>query len=237
MRIVRTHRERDMDQGSPTSRLDIAERLVKLTREIVLIVIALGVAVVVMPFVPQLLEQAKGLQLTSAEVAGLRFERAKEVEEKLETVQRALAPTEGNKDQRPTKEARLIAEALDKVRAVTEQSAVPPSPAIVTQQKSVPAAPAVPVSFWVYIGAIRDGRWESKNFDVTGPVNVGDTIRAGTDVYRRKSAPRKENGDWKMGDPLGQILQEGKAAVVQEITEVPGLEGKALIWARVASNS
>ena len=227
-----------MDQGSPsTSTLDIAERLVKLTREIVLIVIALGVAIVVMPFVPQLLEQAKGLQLTSAEVAGLRFERAKEVEEKLETVQRALAPTEGNKDQRPTKEARLIAEALDNVRAVTEQTAIRPSPALVAQQKAVAPAAAVPAAYWVYIGAMRDGRWESRNFDVTGAVKAGDTIRASTDVYRRKSAPRKENGDWKMGDPLGQILQEGSMATVQEIVEVPGLEGKALIWAKASSST
>lgn len=65
--------------------LDTAERLVKLTRELVFIAIA--VAIAVMPFLPQLLEQAKGLTLTSAEVAGLRFERAREIEENLETVQ------------------------------------------------------------------------------------------------------------------------------------------------------
>lgn len=214
--------------------LDTAERLVKLTRELVVIVITVAVAIVVMPFLPQLLEQAKGLTLTSAEVAGLRFERAKEVEEKLETVQRALAPTEGNKDQRPSKEARLIAEALDNVRTVTEQNIVRPSPAIIAQQqRSLPAA-VEPASAWVYIGAMRDGRWETRNFDVSGPVRVGDTIHARADVYRRNSAPRKENGDWKMGDPVGQILQEGKTATVQEITEVPGLDGKALIWARIS---
>lgn len=56
-------------------------------------------------------------------------------------------------------------------------------------------------------------------------------------VYRRKSAPRRDNGDWKMGDPLGQILQEGKSATVQEIAEAPGLEGKTLIWTKVSSNS
>lgn len=213
--------------------LDTAERLVKLTRELVLIAIAVAIAIVVMPFLPQLLEQAKGLTLTSAEVAGLRFERAREVEEKLETVQRALAPTEGNKDQRPSKEARLIAEALDNVRTVTEQNIVRPSPATIAQQQSLPAA-AAPSPSWVYIGAMRDGRWETRNFDVTGPVRVGDTIHASADVYRRKSAPRKENGDWKMGEPVGQILQEGKPATVQEIAEVPGIDGKALIWARIS---
>lgn len=217
--------------------LDTAERLVKLTREIVLIVIALAVAIIVMPFVPQLLEQAKGLQLTGAQVAGLKFERAREVEEKLESVQRALAPTEGNKDQRLTKEAKLVAEALDNVRAVTEQTAIRPGPAITTQQQSTAQVTIAPASSWVYIGAMRDGRWDSKNFDVSGPVKAGDTIRASTDIYRRKSAPRKENGDWKMGDPLGQILQEGKTATVQEITEVPGLEGKTLIWAKVSSSN
>lgn len=217
--------------------LDTAERLVKLTREIVLILIALAVAIVVMPFVPGLLEQAKGLKLTSAEVAGLKFERAREVEEKLETVQRALAPTEGNKDQRPTKEAKLIAEALDNVRAVTEQTVIRPSPGIIAQQQSTIQIATTPAPSWVYIGAMREGRWDSKNFDVSGTVKVGDTIRASTDIYRRKSAPRKENGDWKMGDPLGQILQEGKTATVQEITEVPGLEGKTLIWAKVSSGS
>ena len=217
--------------------LDTAERLVKLTREIVLIVIALAVAIVVMPFLPQLLEQAKGLKLTSAEVAGLKFERAKEVEEKLETVQRALAPTEGNKDQRPTKEAKLIAEALDNVRAVTEQTAIRPNPTTVAPQQSTSQVAIAPAASWVYIGAMRDGRWDSKTFDITGPAKVGATIRASTDVYRRKSAPRKENGDWKMGDPLGQILQEGKTATVQEISEVPGLEGKTLIWAKVSASS
>src|SRR5690606_33858554 len=211
--------------------LDTAERLVKLTRELVLIAIAVAIAIVVMPFLPQLLEQARGLTLTSAEVAGLRFERAREVEEKLETVQRALAPTKGKQDQLPTREARLIAEALDNVRAVTEQNIVRPAPAIVAQQQI--AVPAAPASSWVYIGAMRDGRWDTRNFDVSGAVQAGDIIRARADVYRRKSAPRKENGDWKMGDPLGQILQEGKTATVEEIAEVPGIDGKALIWARI----
>lgn len=221
-----------MDANSPP--LDIAERLAKLLREMLVLAIGAYLAWYLIPLLPQFVSQLDGAKVTEVEVGGIKL-KLKEAERALEAAVRTQAPEKGNIDEKASEQAKLISQALDSVRS----AATPVQDHTAMKSKVAPVSPSSASlsnaqSYWVYVGANRDGKWLTKYFDVAETPHAGDSIRATSDVFRRQSAPIYKDDSWLLGAPLG-ILQAGGVVRVQRIEAVPGIGDRGLIWAEVTS--
>lgn len=221
-----------MDANSPP--LDVAERITKLLRELLILVMGVYLAWYLIPLLPQFVSQLDGAKLTEVELGGIKL-KLKEAEKALEAVVRTQAPEKGNVDEKASEQAKLVAQALDTVRSAAKPVQINSDPQSSTGSNKLPSV-SVPVeqAYWVYVGAYRDGNWLTKYFNISGAINVGASMRATSDIYRRQSAPIYKDNDWLLGTPLG-ILQAGSNVTVRQVETVPGTGGRNLIWARVTS--
>lgn len=220
-----------------SSRLDIAERIAKLVREGLILLVCVYFAWYLVPLLPQFAAQLKRAQVTDVDVGGIKL-KLQLAEGALEQVVRTQAPEKGNVDERASEQAKLVAQALDTVRSAAQPiqlsgSAVAETRVSGTLSK-LPGTPAAVggSSYWVYVGAYKDGRWQTKYFDISGEARPGDTLRAAANVFRRQAAPAVVNEEWLLGTPMG-VLQAGDRVRVLRVQSVPGSGERELIWAEV----
>ncbi len=214
---------------------DIIERVFKLLRELFLLGVGVYLAVFLLPLLPQLVGQIDGAKLSEVELGGVKL-KLQEAEQALEAAVRTQAPKTGNADTSASEQTILVAKALSSVRSAAQQSV--PQPLANTKSAIETLAPITYViesstqSYWVYVGAYRDGVWLTKYFDISAMPAAGDVVRATKDVFKRQSSPTFKSTEWTLGSPLG-VLQVGERVQVIRLENVPGTEGRSLIWAEV----
>lgn len=215
---------------------DIIERVFKLLRELFMLGVGVYLAVYLLPLLPQLVGQLDGAKLSEVELGGVKL-KLQEAEQALEAAVRTQAPKIGNTDTSASEQTILVAKALNSVRSASLQSV--PQPLISTKSAVATLAPIVSLmsgaqSYWVYVGAHRDGVWLTKYFDISSMPGAGDVVRATKNVFKRQSSPTYKSPEWILGSPVG-VLQVGEKVQVIRLESVPGTEGRSLIWAEVAT--
>jgi len=222
------------------SHLDAAERIAKLVREVMILLVCVYLAWYLVPLLPKFADQLQRSEVTDVDLGVIKL-KLQQAEGALETAVRTQAPEKGNVDERVSEQVKLVAQALDTVRSAAQPVQLAGGATAVATASgsariaSTPAASpaAVASSYWVYIGAYKDGRWLTKYFDISGEAHVGDTLRASAAIFRRQSAPAVVNEEWLLGSPLG-VLQAGERVRVLRLQSVPGTGERELVWAEVA---
>ena len=225
------------------SHLDAAERIARLVREVMILLVCVYLAWYLVPLLPKFADQLKRSELTDVDLGVIKL-KLQQAEGALETVVRTQAPEKGNVDERVSEQVKLVAQAPDTVRsaaqpirqAETAPAAAPATGAVIPTPRAAPApvpTAASTAAYWVYIGAYKDGRWLTKYFDISGAAHVGDTLRASAAIFRRQSAPAVVNEEWLLGTPMG-VLQAGERVRVLRLQSVPGTGERELVWAEVA---
>ena len=101
----------------------------------------------------------------------------------------------------------------------------PAAAAVLTALQQVNPQPAREEGFWVYVGEYNEQKHafrSSPNFDLNVPPQVGATITATSDVYKRDRQPYKDaNGNWQLGRIVG-VVPKGKSVNVLETAKIEG---------------
>ena len=220
--------------ATESPRLDAAERLAKLMREVLVLAVCVYLAWYLVPLLPQFTAQLNNAKVTDVDLGGIKL-KLQQAEGALEAVVRNQAPEKGNVDERASEQAKLVGQALDTVRSASKPIQLGQQNGGATLPSTAAPAAAPPQtasSYWVYIGAYKDGRWQTKYFDISGEAHVGTTLRASSNLFRRQSAPSYANDDWLLGAPMG-VLQAGNSVKVLQVQTIPGTGGRDLVWAEV----
>jgi hypothetical protein len=215
--------------GDAPSWLETLERLLKVIREGLVLVVLVFVVYYIGPHLPRIGAQLGNAQVDQVEVLGIKL-KVQQAEATLKAAVRAEAPQKSPEDQQVSQQTRLIVQALDTLRTAVEPvPSGPIEPVVTTLPASIEKG-----SFWVYLGARRGGTWITRYFDVQEVPAVDTSIRARVDVFKRRHVPVLRDGQWVMGDPVG-VLQSGATVKVASTERVPGTENRELWWAEVTA--
>lgn len=243
------------------SRIEAAERYLKLARELAILAVGLYLALLLLPAAPALARNLSGLRVSEVEALGIKAR----LEEAQRSVQSALGPAQPVADAKadiPSTTTVQLYQALDKLNAL--QRAV--DPLIEPARSGTPAAlggspaPATAVlaagngsvttptsagngtgngtgngaggTYWVYLGELRGSSLRSDSFALTGVPEVGTQLVAKTSLNKRRTAPVERDGVRYMGEPLG-VVSEGAALVVVALDRGQLKEGTEAVWAKV----
>jgi hypothetical protein len=210
--------------------LELLERLLKVIRETLVLVVLAFVVYYIGPHLPRIGAQLRTAQVDQVDLLGIIKLKVQQAEATLEAAVNAQAPQRGPEDQQVSQQTKLVVEALDTLRTTGER--VPSGP-IEPLATTLPPSPGRG-SFWVYLGARRGSTWISRNFDIQEVPTRDTSIRARVDIFKRRHVPVFRTGQWTMGDPVG-VLQSGEAVKVLATERVPGTEGRDLWWAEVTA--
>lgn len=200
--------------------LDSIERVLKILREIGLLLVLGGVLVFLGPEAPRL---AKELQTASVSEVDLGLVKLKvaQAENALQDALQLSAAQSGPEDTKAPEQTQLIASAL---RSIQDASSS------VVSSSWHGASPAQ--SFWVYLGSRRDQTWQTTSFGLQDVPTPDSVVRPTVDVFGRRRAPMLLDGQWTKGDVVG-VLEAGHAAKVIRTQRVPGKNSMDLWWAEV----
>jgi hypothetical protein len=139
-----------------------------------------------------------------------------------------LAKSEGKKDQVPSKESKDVVAALSATRSALANVQETSSASEFKEEWLPDPQP------WVYIGILKDGRWNPNNFNLTSAPSEGMVIKAATDVFERQDLPVyvPEIGDWKLGKVSG-VLPRGKEATIEDLKQIEADNGGVIWWAKI----
>lgn len=236
------------------SRIEAAERYLKLARELAILAVGLYLALLLLPAAPALARNLSGLRVTEVEALGIKAR----LEEAQRSVQSALGPAQPVADAKadiPSTTTVQLYQALDKLNALQRavdpiiepaRTAAPstlggsPAPAtavLATGNGAVSASSNGPGNgasgtYWVYLGELRGSSLRSDSFSLTGVPEIGSQLVARTSLNKRRTAPVERDGVRYMGEPLG-VVSEGAALVVVALDRGQLKEGTEAVWAKV----
>lgn len=238
------------------SRIEAAERYLKLARELAILAVGLYLALLLLPAAPALARNLSGLRVTEVEALGIKAR----LEEAQRSVQSALGPAQPVADAKadiPSTTTVQLYQALDKLNALQRavdpiiepaRSAAPaalggtPAPATAVLSTSNGNGAASPSTagpgngaggtYWVYLGELRGSSLRSDSFSLTGVPEIGSQLVARTSLNKRRTAPVERDGVRYMGEPLG-VVSEGAALVVVALDRGQLKEGTEAVWAKV----
>lgn len=101
----------------------------------------------------------------------------------------------------------------------------PAAAAVLTALQQVNPQPAKEEGFWVYAGEYNEQKHtfrNQRNFDQNVPPEVGATITATQDVYKRDRKPYKDaKGNWQLGMIIG-VVGKGQSVRALETAIIEG---------------
>jgi hypothetical protein len=101
----------------------------------------------------------------------------------------------------------------------------PAAAAVLTALQQVNPQPAKEEGFWVYVGEYNEQKRAFRNppnFDANAPREVGATITATQDVYKRDRKPYQDaKGNWQLGMIVG-VVPKGKSVKVLDNAKIEG---------------
>ncbi len=224
------------------SRLETAELLLKVIRELAVIALGACVLIILAPALPRLIGEAQQAHLTeiNAGVLKLTVAAVKDAKTELRSVVQEQAPNAGAGDAPVPPGTKRIVEAiqrLDEAQSALQATAASTPPSPEPSESPIPTAlnTRAAASAWVYLGERRRGStdWLSPpEFDVTSVPKANEIIHARVDAFKRERAPQYQNGQWTKGNTTG-IVSQGQPVRVLETRAIPGTEQRELWWARV----
>lgn len=238
------------------SRIEAAERYLKLARELAILAVGLYLALLLLPAAPALARNLSGLRVTEVEALGIKAR----LEEAQRSVQSALGPAQPVADAKadiPSTTTVQLYQALDKLNALQRavdpiiepaRSAAPsalggsPAPATAVLAtgnghgngavSTSAAGPGAGGTYWVYLGELRGSSLRSDSFNLTGVPEIGSQLVARTSLNKRRTAPVEREGVRYMGEPLG-VVSEGATLVVVALDRGQLKDGAEAVWAKV----
>jgi hypothetical protein len=219
--------------------VDLAEKVVKVAKEVALLSLIVYIAWYIVPFIPKWSARMADLQPTEFNLAGIGFKLA-QAEKKIEQAIQPSAPQPTPKDDGAmNSEQSVLAEALESLRSVRAQT--------MAKQGQVSASPTAPDSgwgttesaappYWVYLGISTDRKLSTKTFKLSEVPSPGQIIEVVTDTYKRGSSPTyKETQGWVLGNTIG-VLKTGQLVSVQRIEVIESNQpGSKVLWAAVVN--
>ena len=197
-----------------TAQLEWFERLARVVREWLMLIVLCLVAVLVLPSLPKLASRLTQAQVTDLELPGGVKLKLQQAEGQLAGALRANAPQAGPSDAVPSSAASATAEALDALRSV--------SSATLGERTG-----------WIYAGAVQSGRWLANPLSLQEMPENGQTLRLPSDTFLRTSAPVSHQDDWKLGE-ASAVLSVGQTVRVTQTRVLSARDGRQWLWLEVS---
>lgn len=212
--------------------LDNIEKLLKIGKEIAVIVAVSLLCFKLLPLVSIWIEQLSKSKVSGFELLGVKlaFEQ-----EKLQAVAGGGQPQKTAND-RPV--SALATAQVERVQAIQSQIAVaepPPTLASPVPEipKTSPQSTSSRQSFWVYLGISSGTRLPSKNFQIESLPATGQVIVASTEVYKRTGPPEAKGEEWFLADTKG-VLRSKQSVRVLRLEKIDSTApGAFVVWAEV----
>ena len=212
--------------------LDNIEKLLKIGKEIAVIVAVSLLCFKLLPVVSIWMEQLSKSKVSGFELLGVKlaFEQ-----EKLQAVAGGGQPQKTAND-RPV--SALATAQVERVQAIQSQIAVtepPPTLAAPAPEipKTSPQSTSSRQSFWVYLGISSGARLPSKNFQIESLPTTGQVIVASTEVYKRTGPPEAKGEEWFLADTKG-VLRSKQSVRVLRLEKIDSTApGAFVVWAEV----
>ena len=209
------------------------EVLLKVVKELTLIVLLLYVGWHLAPLVPRWMSKLDAAQVSEISVAGFGIKLA-QVEQTLKENVKVSGPQKTANDEVVSPEKRNVALALETVHKLKTQaaSAYPThdrSPASEKEEKRTQGRS------WVYLGTSLRGVVSSKTFRATQTPSVGESLEAISDVYKRATSPSLDeaNGLWTLGEIIGAVSPGDRVTVLRVSKRDSTKQGEEIIWLEV----
>ena len=224
--------EKEVEASKSSAVLDNIEKLLKIGKEIAVIVAVSLLCFKLLPLVSIWMEQLSKSKVAGFELLGVKlaFEQ-----EKLQVVAGGGQPQKTAND-RPV--SALATAQVERVQAIQSQIAVAepsttlpsPTPEI---PKPSPQSTSSRQSFWVYLGVSSSTRLPSKNFQIESLPVPGQIIVASTEVYKRTGPPEAKGEEWFLSDTKG-VLRSKQSVRVLRLEKIDSTApGAFVVWAEV----
>jgi hypothetical protein len=221
--------------ANETSKLDNAERGVKMIKELTLMCLLGYVGWYMVPFIPKWAASLDGARISEVSLAGISL-KLEQTEQKLAKAVAAPTVQKSPSDEAVSSDKKLVVEALETVQSLRAESQGQSTGATTqapTKFTGAPAPATTGASFWVYLGLATGESIPPRNFRVSRLPAPGAAIEASTDVYKRDSAPVYKGDDWYLGGTIG-VVKEGQKVVVRRLEKIPSTQpGTEVVWAEV----
>ena len=230
---------KDSDSEDVTANFDflsVIERSVKILKEVGMLALAAYLIFTLAPIVPKWAKNLADMSVTEVNVMGISA-KLTETRNELANVIKNAPPEKSTADSAVTPDRKMFFDALQSIDTLIAQtSAAKPA----TSQTAKPDNPTVkpPVipsatRFWVFLGPTNGQSLPAKNFKINKVPEIGQTMEAATEVYKRSSAPFKNNQDWILGDQTG-VLKTGQRVAVRRLENIDSAQaGFKNLWAEV----
>lgn len=232
---------KDADNEDATANFDFLstiERSVKILKEVGILALAAYLIFTLAPVIPKWADQFGKMSVKEASFDVMGFKATLvETRTDLTNVIKNAPPEKSTADSPVSPDRKMVFDAIQSIdtliaqtnaaKPATTQTAKPDNPTV--KPPVIPSA----TRFWVFLGPTNGQSLPAKNFKINKVPEIGQTMEAATEVYKRSSAPFKNNQDWILGDQTG-VLKTGQRVAVRRLENIDSAQaGFKNLWAEV----
>ncbi|MCH8620417.1 hypothetical protein [Undibacterium sp. TS12] len=215
--------------------LSAIERSVKIIKEVGILALAAYLIFTLAPIVPKWAKNLADMSVTEVNVMGISA-KLTETRDELAAVIKNAPPEKSTADSAVTPDRKMVFDAIQSIDSLIAQASTTKSAAQAAKPDNPTVKPPVipaTTRFWVFLGPTNGQSLPAKNFKTNKVPEIGQTIEAATEVYKRSSAPFKNNQDWILGDQTG-VLKTGQRVVIRRLENIDSAQaGFKNLWAEV----